>query len=56
MYNYPEIFAVRRGQKAGAEKGRGMSGGLRRNRNTGPGRSTGPGYGKGGSRGQGKNR
>ena len=50
------MSTIKRGQKAGAGRGRGMPGGLRRNRNTGPGRSTGPGYSQGSGRGQGKNR
>lgn len=56
MIAYPEMAATKRGQKVGAGKGRGIPGGMRRNKNVGPGTSSGPGYGQGGGRGKGRNR
>lgn len=47
---------TRFGWKDGHGKGKGMLGGGRRNKNTGPCLSGGPGFGLGGGRGGGKNR
>jgi len=44
------------GAKQGIGKGKGMPGGLRRNKNTGPCSVGGPGKGLGGGRGRGKGR
>lgn len=44
------------GQKKGVGKGRGISGGGRRNENTGGCSKGGPGYGRGGGRGKGTGR
>jgi len=44
------------GLKRGLGRGRGIRGGGRRNRNTGPCGKGGPGYGRGGGRGKGRYR
>ena len=54
---YGGILTMAYGRKDGSGKGRGVSGGGRRNINTGPCKSgKGPGYGRGGGKGGGKGR
>ena len=50
------IVLTEKGKKMGAGKGKGSTGGLRRNKNKGPCKKGGPGYGKGGGRGKGVGR